>query len=104
MKDSRTGKLVPDENVVFYDGFIYVISAMDCLERNVLNRRYSLDVILLCPEYDDPVSLVDIKNKYPFVCKVLHEDMLSGEVYNYGNHKRHAEEYWELTGETVGFA
>lgn len=106
MRDLRRNKVIPDDQVWLYDGFIYIISRNASREGVHYKTQYSIDVICLNPEYDDPLSLVDIKNRFPNVIKVIHEDWLKGNVYNYGNHatKDNGEEFWELTGETMGFA
>lgn len=98
MRDLKTNKVKPDNKVWFADGFLYIISGK--------NRReeWSIDVLCLCPEFDSPMNLVDIKKNYPDVVKVIHEDYLRGEVYTYGNHSHEKDEAWELTGETLGFA
>ena len=91
-----------DDDVIFYDGFLYIISTY------LVNRceaKYEIDVICLCPEYDDPISLTDIREKYPNVHKVIFEDWREGYVYNYGNHRdENKNRVWERTGRTYGFA
>lgn len=105
MRDLRKNEVIPDDKVWFCDGFIYIISRkISKIKGHEIH--YSCDVICLLAEYDEPLNLVDVKNKYPNVIKVIYEDYLKGEVYNYGNHatKNNGEEYWELTGTTMGFA
>jgi len=92
----------PDEEEIFYDGFLYIISRSDKTHEN-----FTVDAICLCAEYDEPLSLADISEKYPNVCKVIFEDALRGAVYNYGNHateKNGTAEKWEKVGETLGYA
>lgn len=106
MRDLRHDKVIPDDQVRIYDGFVYIISRKVTGKGLHIKVHHSIDVICLNPEYDDPLSLVDIKKRFPKVIKVIHEDWLRGDVYNYGNHatKDNGEEFWELTGETMGFA
>lgn len=96
-------KNVNDDMVIFYDGFLYIISLISGVIPD--KDKWKLDVICLCPEYDDPISLKDIQEKYPDVHKVLHEDWREGYVYNYGNHRdENDNRIWERSGRTVGFA
>lgn len=90
-----------DDEVIFYDGFLYIISSF----RKGEIQKYEIDVVCLCPEYDDPMSLVDIKEKYPNVHKVIYEDWRNGYVFNYGNHRdENKNRIWERVGTTYGFA
>lgn len=95
MRDLINHKTIPDEEVWIYDGIIYIIS------RQKLTTKFSIDVIYLDAQYDDPLSLADIAMKYPEVVRVVYETWNEGFVYTYGNHNRGT---WELTGKTVGFA
>ncbi len=83
---------VPDTSVVFVDGFLYIISRKE---------TYSLDVLCLNVEYDEPITLADIAMKYPNVVRVVYEGALRGYVYTYGNHDKGV---WEQTGKTIGYA
>lgn len=106
MIDLKTNKITPDEEVIFYDGFLYIISATEVYEKGEMYSKikYNLDVICLCPEYDDPISLKDIRESHPFVHKVLYEDYMFGKIFNYNNHKTDDEEKkWEEYGVTMGF-
>ena len=95
---------IDDDKVVFYDGFLYIISEIS-LEAFYGESSYSIDVICLCPEYDAPMSLVDIKEKYPNVHKVIYEDWREGYVFNYGNHRdENKNRIWERVGTTNGYA
>lgn len=100
MIDFIDHKEIPDDEIVFYDGFLYIISSFD----NGEETKCEIDFIVLCPEYDDSISLVDIQNKYPNVRKVIFEDWLKGSIYNYGNHRKDKNKLWERVGTTVGFA
>ena len=107
MRNLKRNEVKPDNEVWFADGFLYIISGKNRLKAPSLEDvEWSVDVICLHPEFDSPMNLVDIKNAYPDVVKVIHEDFLHGEVYTYGNHKheKNNDEAWELTGETLGFA
>ena len=102
MKDMINHKDIPDDDVVFYDGFLYIISASKVICKDGFEETsYKTDVICLCPEFDDPISLKDIANNYPHVRKVLFEDWREGFVYSYGNWKKGE---WALIGTTIGFA
>ena len=102
MRDLINNKTIPDDEVVFYDGFLYIISRTnEYCERYTVVGEYKVDVLILDPQFDNPISLSDIKRELPSVTKVIHEDYLKGEIYNYGNHKG---ETWEMTGTTMGFA
>lgn len=104
MLNLETGKIIPDDKVWIYDGIIYIISRKFSKIKGH-EEHYSCDRLCLIPEYNDPINLVDIKNRYPNVIKVIHEDWLHGTVYNYGNHKTNDdEEKWEEVGHTKGFA
>ena len=51
-------------------------------------------------EFDEKITLKDIRKKYPFVNEVISESGLHGEVYRYGNHGK----FWERIGQTEGYA
>ena len=97
MRTLNEHKVIPDNEVVFYDGFLYIISRKE--------DKHECECLCLCCEYDDPVSLADIAEKYPNVHKVIFEDAFRGSVYNYRNHMvdKNAED-WEQVGETIGYA
>lgn len=108
MLNMTNGEIKPDDEVVFYDGFIYIISREEVETADGMgDMKYSIDVKCLCPEFDEPITLADIAEKYPNVEKVIYDDAMRGYVYNYGNHKDslHPEsEAWELVGDTMGYA
>ena len=100
----------PDDEEFFADGFLYIISRdkepYDD-ENGYHDAEYSIDVKCLNAEYDEPLSLADISDRYPNVCKVIFDDCLRGAVYNYGNHKHEKDgtaEKWEKVGQTLGYA
>lgn len=101
-------KKTSDNEVVFHDGYLYIISKTKeaCEDADGFHDpEYKVDVIILSGEYDDPITLADIAEKYPKVCKVHYDDLLSGYVYAYGNHGHEKNaEMWELVGKTVGYA
>ena len=102
-------KVIPDNEVVFYDGFLYIIShAKDSYideDEEYHEPEYSIEVKCLCPEYDEPITLEDIAKEYPKVCKVIFEDAFMGYVYNYKNHRiEDNNEAWEQVGTTLGYA
>lgn len=106
MLDMIEHRHMPDEKVIFYDGFLYIISQTrePCIENNFfIESEYNIDVICLNGEFDAPVSLSDIAEKYPKVNKVIYESPLNGSVYNYGNHGKDGE-MWEKVGTTKGYA
>lgn len=90
-------KDIPDNEVVFQDGILFIICAYgteeDCECHQIhINAQHRPETVM---------SLKDIVEKYPTVSKVIHEGMLHGEVYAYGNHKMGE---WEQVGETIGYA
>ena len=94
MISMKNGRVVPDEDVLFYDDIIYIICENDtdlgCVK------------LVICPPFDKPVSLLEIQNRYPSVKKVIAESYLKGQIFNYNNHPKE-DEKWELVGETIGF-
>ena len=100
MKDLMTNKEKPDEEVKFYDGFLWII----CLDNTITGEYAGVGTvyrICLCPEYDEPISLKDIANKYPKVRRVIFDDLLTSRIYSRGNH---VDGEWEKIGETLGYA
>ena len=93
MLDMCNGSRTPDNEVIFYDAILYVIC------RN--GEEFTCDQIILCVEYDVPLSLADILKIYPNVWMLIAEDALYSKVYQYGNHR---DEGWELKGEVLGYA
>lgn len=95
-----------DDEVVFVDGFLYIILRNKELLPNE-KGEIAMNTICrcLCPEYDKPWTLADIAREYPDVSKVIFDDALKGYVYNYDNHgnEQNAEK-WELVGTTLGYA
>ena len=105
MINIKTRGIVPDEQVIFYDGFLYIISRISIFEKNELfsKEKYKIDVKCLT-EFDAPISLKEIREKYPFVCKVLYDSWMDGAIYNYRNHNFDDDEMkWEQYGTTLGF-
>ena len=96
-------KETADGNVVFYDGFLYII----CREIDGVDdfgyeqEIHSIDVKKLIPESGECYSLAEILMRYPDVTMVIHDDWLGGEIFRYGNHEKGV---WEQVGTTVGFA
>ena len=87
------GKIYNDEEPIFYDGNLLIISESGNL---CTATKLSLE-----PQYDNPLSLDDIAEQYPYVKKVLYDSWRSGMIFNYMNHKDG--EPWELVGTTIGF-
>lgn len=104
MLDLTNVKETTDSEVIFYDGFLYIISRdrEPFIDKDGFHdAEYSINVKCLNAEYDEPWTLADIARKYPNVQKVIFDDALKGSVYNYGNHKG---EEWEKVGTTKGYA
>lgn len=99
---SYDGNIIPDDEEIFYDGILYVISRVRYVESGVEKSKHYIDVKVLTAPYDDPISLADIREKYPYVRKVIFDDALRGAVYNYKNHRDG--EGWEEVGITKGYA
>ena len=102
-------KVIPDDEVIFYDGFLWIIShvAKSYIDENgeYHEPKYSVEYKCLCAEYDEPITLADIAEKYPKVHKVIFDDALRGYVYNYKNHREEDNnEAWEQVGTTLGYA
>lgn len=95
MKDCINGTEAPDEEVVFYDGVLYIISREPDPSCN-----YYLHVERLDPEFSDAVTLKDIAIKYPNVELIIYDSWRDGSMYRYSNHKKGE---WERVGETIGF-
>ena len=106
MLDMTTGKIKPDDEEVFYDGFLYIICEIPKFRGTPngdmeLRESYVVEYCLN-PEIDEPWTLARISEVYPTVHKVLWEDALRGYVYHYGNHTD--SEQWERVGDTLGYA
>lgn len=80
---------VPDDEYLFEEGILTVI----CKE--------GVGKIYLNEEFDDPIDLSEIVQRYPEVDMLIHEDMFSGEVFDYN---RYGEGGWFLVGKTRGYA
>jgi hypothetical protein len=108
MLDMRYCSKKPDDEEVFYDGFLYIIRRTKegyLTEDGYVDDEYGIEVKCICPEYDHPITLADISQEYPDVIKVIFEDALKGYVYSYGNHRNEKNaEMWELVGTTHGYA
>lgn len=89
MLNLTQGEYIPDEEVIFDDGILYIIHG----------ETYCRQIVL--SEYDKPISLSEIAKRYPKVKKVIFDDAMQGYVFNYGNHKN---ETWECVGTTIGYA
>ena len=87
------------EGRTFRDGILTIIE---------LNANYRIGGVrmFLDAEHDDPISLAEIQERYPRVSHVIFEDMFSGEVWTYGNHRdiQTGEKLWEKVGKTCGYA
>lgn len=101
MKSMYGGKEIPDDEVLFYDGFLYIIVEHRWIEDGKENHCAVLVEKCIHPEFDEPISLADIARDYPDVIKVLHDDWLEGELYSYGNYEKGE---WVQYGQTRGFA
>lgn len=111
MRDLTNGQITPDNEVVFYDGFLYIIIRTKkgyWSKDEFVEDKYAIEVKCMTAEYDEPITLADIAEKYPKVKKLIFDDAMRGYVYNYGNHAYDKNEknieMWELVGTTVGYA
>lgn len=95
MRSMYGGKEIPDDEVLFYDGILYIIC------HDLDNGALSIGKLTLDPQYDEPISLEEIALRYPEVELVIHEDMSFGEVYRYNNY---GDNEWWQTGQTRGYA
>ena len=99
MKDLLNGNDRLDDEVVFCDGILWVLTYCD--------GKPGIQKVNLCSEYDKPICLFDIAERFPHVVKVIFEDWTSGCIFNYGNHPNppfSGDGKWELVGTTVGFS
>lgn len=80
---------IPDSEYLFCDGILTIV-CNDGVARMAITEQY-----------DEPISLEDIVQRYPTVNIVIHEEALSGEVFRYNNYKDN--EWWEV-GRTRGYA
>ena len=95
MKSMYCSKEIPDDEVLFDDGILYIIC------HDLDNGALSIGKQTLDSQYDEPISLEEIALRYPEVELVIHEDFLSGEMYRYNNY---GDNEWWQTGQTRGFA
>lgn len=95
MKSFYQAGSIPDDEVLFGDGILYIIC------HDLDNGALSIGKQTLDPQYDEPISLEEIALRYPEVELVIHEDFLSGEMYRYNNY---GDNEWVQTGQTRGFA
>ena len=107
MLDLVHGNVKPDEEIVFRDGTLTIVSMMMLDIKTAKNEAYAT-VKYMCGDQDEPISLTDIEQEYPYVRTVIFEEALKGYVFKYGNHSQgeHGKnaEKWELVGTTVGYA
>lgn len=96
---------IADGNVVFYDGFLYIICReIDGVDDFGFEKViHSIDVKTLIPESGEYYSLAELLMRYPSVIMVIHDDYTRGEVYRYGSHKINGVKVWEKVGKTIGF-
>ena len=95
MKSMYCSEEIPDDEVLFDDGILYIIC------HDLDNGELSIGKQTLDPQHDEPISLTEIALRYPEVELVIHEDFLSGEMYRYNNY---GDNEWWQTGQTRGFA
>lgn len=64
-------------------------------------EEWKCERIYHCGEFDEPITLRSIKERYPdrFIM-VISDHGLHGEIYSYGNHG----DFWEKVGDTQGYA
>lgn len=96
------GNIIPDNEMVFYDGILTVLSRMRYIEEDEEKTKYRMAVVYLDGVCDKYISLADIPKKYPYVYRVIFDYALRGAVYNYKNHRDG--EAWEEVGITKGYA
>lgn len=86
---------IPDDEVLFCDGILYIIC------HDLDNGALSIGKQTLDPQYDEPISLADIAERYPNIEILIHESWFNGEVFRYNNYGKNE---WVQTGQTRGFA
>ena len=100
MLDITSGYKKDDDKVVFYDCMLTIIEQLNKITSDNPESEFKATEIVLCAEYDEPMSLKDITAKFPKVWMLISETALKGEIYRYNNHG----DGWELVGQTVGYA
>ncbi len=96
MHDFYTHEIVPDDHVWFCDHVIYIISK--------IGEGFKTDFISLDPQYDEPMCLKDIAERFPDVVIVIVDGWMNGSIFRYQNHRNDPKaEDWERVGETLGF-
>lgn len=95
-------QIISDDNYVFQDGTLYIISIPKDEHKKDTTSKPSIDILYLT-EFDNPISLADIPKKYPDVRKMMFESYMSGEIFTYKNHSAQNAHDWELTGTTIGY-
>lgn len=91
-------KIIPDCNVTFTDGVLYVISCHG-LDFTETQKRH------LHGELGDCITLAEISRVRPDVEMVIYENATKGCVYRYGNHRYEPDaQMWEEVGTTRGYA
>lgn len=76
-------------NEPFCDGIVYIVS------------EKTVEKIYLHAEFDEPLTLDGILQKYPEVEMVIYDCYLGGAIYRYNNY---GDGNWHKVGETIGFA
>lgn len=100
MYDVLSQKEIPDGEVKFWDGYLYIL----CQRFEDSEKKDYLKIKTIFPEYDPPVTLAEIKLRYPDVHMVIHDDWLHSYVYRYGNYESEGIRAWCRVGEFQGFA
>ena len=94
MKDLISYKNIPDEHIAFADGILHIIQG------NGEEGDQRCTKIIMLAEFDQPLLLSQIRNRFPDAYLIIWENYLRGDIYRYGNHGVE----WERIGDTVGFA
>lgn len=80
---------------------VIFVDHTEVIDAPIGKKIYGVEVIYHDGEFDPPITLRSIKEKYPDVKMVIAEGPTEGKVYRYGNH---LDNYWEQVGKTIGYA
>jgi len=87
-------------DIVFGSGILEIMA--ETIEPSGTAFTITSEKRIINEEYDEPVRLSDIREKYPTanMITVIAESALQGWVFRFGNHG----EFWEQIGNTAGYA
>ena len=90
-----TAKITNPDDVIFCDGILKI------LYRRFSDNKLLVEEIILCAEFDEPVTLGEIQENYQEVTMVIFEEPLKGDIYKFNNYRQRE---WTKVGSTIGYA